>query len=211
MGVIRNPSGANILSGAISLNNTASANIISTSTGADLFEISGAISTGTSASYILTFDGTGNIKSSGAISGAGGITKLGTSTLTITGNNTSYTGATIIGAAAANGGIVNIQNGNALGATSSGTTVYDGSTLQFQGAITIAAEPVSITGNGYGSIGAINNLSGLNVFAGPITLTNNARIVSTLGGATDSLRLTGTIALATYQLTIQADGGNNSR
>ena len=212
LGVIRNPSGANTLSGAISLNNAASATVISTSTGADLFELSGAISTGTSTSYILTFDGTGNIKSSGPISGAGGITKLGVSTLTITGNNTSYTGATIIGGAILNGGIVNIQNNNALGAVAAGqgTMVYNGSTLQFQGGLTaIAAEPVNIRGNGYNSIlGVINNLSGLNVFTGPITLDSASRIVSS-GTDTDSLRITGTIALQDKQLTVQADEGVN--
>ena len=212
LGAIRNPSGSNTLSGAISLNNTASATIISASTGADLFELSGAINTGTSGSYVLTFDGTGNIKSSGPISGAGGITKLGLSTLTITGSNTSYTGATIIGGAILNGGIVNIQHNNALGtvAAGQGTTVYNGSSLQFQGGLTaIAAEPINIRGNGYNNtLGVINNFSGLNVFAGPITLDSAARIVSS-GTSTDSLRLTGTIALQDKQLTIQADEGIN--
>jgi len=109
-----------------------------------------------------------------------------------------------------NGGIVNIQHNNALGAVAAGqgTTVYNGSTLQFQGGLTaIAAEPVNIRGNGYNNtLGVINNLSGLNVFAGPITLDSNARIVSS-GTSTDSLRLTGTIALQDKQFTIQADEG----
>src|SRR5260370_8750000 len=68
------------------------------------------------------------------------LTKVGTGTLTLSGANT-YTGLTTVST-----GILNIQNGSALGGTGTGTTVSTGATLQLQGGITVGAEALTITG-----------------------------------------------------------------
>src|SRR5206468_168984 len=65
------------------------------------------------------------------VAGMGGFTKDGPGTLTLSGTNT-YTGLTTVMA-----GILNIQNGSALGATTTGTTVSSGATLQLQGGISV--------------------------------------------------------------------------
>ena len=61
--------------------------------------------------------GAGKLIVSGAISGAGGIAKYSSGELSLTGNN-SYAGPNVF-----YNGLVNIQNGNALGSTNAGTRV----------------------------------------------------------------------------------------
>ena len=68
---------------------------------------------------IIGFDNT-NQTYGGAISGIGGITKLGTGIQTFTGTS-SYTGGTIIGE-----GVLNVNSDAALGATSSAISLSGG-------------------------------------------------------------------------------------
>src|SRR5581483_9928488 len=87
--------------------------------------------------------GTTLTQTTGAISGPGDLTKVGAGTLVLNAVNT-YTGNTIVGTATVNGGILNVQNGLALGQASAAgggtvtvnTTATTGSTLQVQGGIT---------------------------------------------------------------------------
>ncbi|WP_293400041.1 autotransporter-associated beta strand repeat-containing protein [Phenylobacterium sp.] len=62
----------------------------------ELHGTGGSVALGTNPLTTLTIDGAAASDYAGAITGAGGLTKLGTSTLTLTGANT-YTGATSIG------------------------------------------------------------------------------------------------------------------
>lgn len=128
----------------------------------------------------LTGTGAGGLISGVIGSGSGGITKSGTGTWTLSRSNT-YTGATTISA----GTLVAAAN-SALGTTGGATTVNSGGTLGFQGGINYStAEAVTINGTGAaGRSGAIDNISGTNTFAGPITVATNAQIGATAGALT---------------------------
>ncbi len=112
------------------------------------------------------------------------LVKSGSGTLAFTADNhlTGYNSKTTI-----NEGILNIQNGGALGtdlngALSAGTVVNSGGTLQLQGGITITAEGLWLNGNGMTvsgqTIGALNNLSGNNTYNGLISLSSSSTINS---------------------------------
>src|SRR5207248_2239798 len=110
------------------------------------------------------------------------LTKAGAGTLVLTGANT-YSGLTTVSA-----GILNIQNGSALGGTAAGTTVSSGATLQLQNNITVGAEALTLSGTGASGIGALDNLSGTNSYGGLLTLAGATTISSDAG----TLNLTNT-------------------
>lgn len=175
-GALRNISGDNAFAGAVTV---AGSDVrINSDAGTLTLDVAAGNSiTGTSTN--LTFGGSGNVTVIDAIDiGSGGITKDGTGTLTLAGNN-SYSGSTTISS-----GTVNIQNNNALGNTTGGTIVASGATLAIQGGITTAAESLTLSGNGVSSGGALQNVSGNNTFAGAITLGADTRINSASGTLT---------------------------
>ncbi|MFC5455817.1 autotransporter-associated beta strand repeat-containing protein [Prosthecobacter fluviatilis] len=122
---------------------------------------------------------------------AGSITKTMSGTLILSGDN-SYTGLTIVSA-----GILNIRSATALGTITSGTSVTSGATLQIQGGITTQAEALTLAGGsgfvgsaGLGiQTGALVNVSGINNYAGLITLSTSAVTISSDSG---TLNLTNT-------------------
>jgi outer membrane autotransporter protein len=133
------------------------------------------------------------------IEGIGGFTKSGLGTLILSGTNT-YTGLTSVIA-----GILNIQNGSALGATTSGTTISSGATLQLQGGISVGNEALTISGTGAaGQNGALVNVSGTNNYGGLLTLLGDSTISSDAG--TLNLTNTGTITGAGFGLTLAGAG-----
>lgn len=136
---------------------------------------------------------------------AGSITKSGSGTLILTGDN-NYTGVTTVSA-----GILNIRHANALGSIANRTTVSAGATLQIQGGITTANESLTLNGAGFvgaGGVGiqngALVNVSGNNNYAGLLTLG----AASTISSDSGTLNLTnaGTITGATFGLTLTGAG-----
>lgn len=115
----------------------------------------------------------------------------------------TYTGITTVSK-----GILNIQNADALGSISRGTTVIDGASLQLEGNIDYAPEPLILAGGGTTTIpGALRNESGENTWTGPITLTgsSDARIESNATSGGGALYITGTVSLVKTQLYIDGD------
>ncbi len=91
--------------------------------------------------------------------------KSGTSTLTLTGTNT-YISRTFV-----QDGVLNVQNGSALGATGSSSAAYvrAGGTLEIENNINLT-KTVLINGTGFSSGGAIHNVADTNTITGTMTV-----------------------------------------
>ena len=135
---------------------------------------------------VVDITAAGNLTISSAITGATNLVKDGTGAgrLILTGSNTGFTGGVFV-----NNGILQAANTNALGTGTA--TVYDGATLELAGGIA-PTNAVSVTGAGFGGIGAIHNASGANTLSGTITATGATSIVADGTSLTLSGNLTGT-------------------
>ena len=192
-GALENVSGSNTYTGLITLNGTTRIN----SDAGTLYLNTGGINLG---AYNLTIGGIGNTVIGSSLTGSGGLTKDGTSTLTLLSDAVSYTGSTTVST-----GVLNIQSGAALG---SGTvSVTSGAALQLQSGSGIGVGNVlQISGSGINNDGALRNVSGSNTYSGPITLTAVSRINSDAG----TLYLTtGGISLGSNTLTVGGSGNAN--
>jgi autotransporter-associated beta strand protein len=140
--------------------------------------IASAVSLG--ANQAWTNESTADLVVSGVISGTGTLAKEGNADgrVVLSGANT------FSGALAINNGRILITHSNALGSTAAGTTVASGPGLQIQGGITTAVEALNISGNGYWGGGVLENVSGNNTFAGPVTLGLHVRLRSQAGTMT---------------------------
>jgi autotransporter-associated beta strand protein len=157
------------------------------------FEVALTLGTATNGSYA------GSIANGDAGAGILDLTKTGTGTQTLTGNN-SYTGPTSV-----QQGALNIAGSNALSAGTSGVTVSSGAALQLTGGITTAAVPLSLTGTGI-TDGALENVSGNNTYAGVIMLAGSTTIGSDAGLLTLN---TGTITGSGSNLTLAGAGSGS--
>jgi len=105
----------------------------------------------------------------GVVGGAAGLTKSGIGTLSLTAANT-FTGLVTVSA-----GTLRAGNATALGRTNNGIAIASGARLDLAG-FNLGAEPVSVTGTGLGTGGAIVNYGG--------TQTNALRFVTLTGNTT---------------------------
>ena len=121
------------------------------------------------------------------VSGNGGsLTKIGGGTLTLTGES-QYTGKTDVQA-----GILNVQSDAALGTMAGGVEVENGATLQLQGGVAMDGS-LTLAGVGVGSSnnGALESVSGLNAWTGPIYLDSTT--TTRINSDADTLTLSGGI------------------
>lgn len=171
--------------------------ISGTVAGADGITVRNGVSLGVSGEHTLQLGGTSGSSVTNAISG---VISDGSGTLhlelnggnsnrwTFSGNNT-YSGTTTISS-----GALTISNANALGATgaSSGTIVADGAGLFFRSTVagTMAAESLTLNGQGPDSKGALRNVGGTNTWHGEITFGSAGNVA--IGSDAGSLTLSST-------------------
>jgi autotransporter-associated beta strand protein len=193
-GELESVSGNNTYSGPIWIDGNDSSTWIAADSGSTL-TLSNTITGSTTG---LWFIGNGNTIVNGAINiGSGELRadKWG-GKLTLTAAN-NYTGPTTI----IDSSVINIQNGGALGGTATGTVVNSGCTLELQGGISVA-EPLTL-GTAGAAGGTLWNISGSNIYTGPITLASDSRINSDGGTLTIN---SGTITGSGYNLYIGGAG-----
>jgi fibronectin-binding autotransporter adhesin len=187
-GALQNIGGTNEWQGTVDLGSAATIN-----SDAGSLEISGNIDNQT---FDLTVGGAADTTFSGVLSDTGDLIKNGNGTLTLTAANT-YSGNTTV-----NDGVLEIENGSALGTTGSGTTVNSGGTLALDTGIIVGAEALTLNGTGESSAGALQNISGSNEWQGTVSLGSAATINSDAG----SLDVSGNIDNQTFDLTVGGNG-----
>jgi autotransporter-associated beta strand protein len=159
---------------------------------------SGSVNLG--AGTLTTGGSNANTSYTGQIGGtSGSLTKTGTGTFTLSGNN-NFTGAANV-----NQGIVQVNSTNALG--TGAATVANTAAIELQGtSVTLGNSSLNINGTGPGGNGAVRNISGNNYINSPITLGG----ASTINVSTGNLYLAGGVATNGNTLTTTGTGTGNA-
>ncbi len=188
-GTLQLASGGTLGSGALTVSTGATMDLNGVATTVGTLSGAGAITLG---SATLTAGGSTDSSFTGIISGNGGFTKMGTSNLTLSGNNT-YAGTTEVA-----GGTLTLGTATAI-PTTAAVTVDSGATLALGAAKTIG----SLAGSGTVSLGTRTLTVASGSFAGALTgtggLTKSGSTTLTLTGASSYTGLTtvsgGTLSL----------------
>jgi autotransporter-associated beta strand protein len=118
------------------------------------------------------------LASIGGVSGSVTVTKSG-STFTITfGGTLAGTNVSQLTGVGSNGTILTIKT---VKDGSEGTVVASGATLQLQGGITMSSEALTLNGNGFNGLGALDSAADSNTWATPITLGSNTSVGADAG------------------------------
>lgn len=190
-GAIRSLSGNNTLAGVITGFNTRITRFTADAGSTLSFNHGGAANTaiinGNGTDLVFGGEGTINVANRLAI-GVGSITKEGSGTLILNGNN-NFTGVSTV-----NGGVVRVGNANAFNTAVDGAaiTVNDGGTLEFVDGVSMLNDALTLVGAGAGGQGALRLSSGNNTYAGVITIfgsasNNTAARITVDSGATLTL------------------------
>ena len=153
VGALRNISGNNTYTGALTLGSNATIGVDSGSQ--------------------LTIGRSPTLSGTGTIGGAADLTKELTGTLVLAENNAAFAGTTTI-----NQGALRVEHAGALGTGAAGTRVIDGGQIQLRTPTTgpnanqpvVINEPLTLSGTGIFGTGAILNVAGNNAWNGQINL-----------------------------------------
>ncbi|MFM7148833.1 MAG: autotransporter-associated beta strand repeat-containing protein, partial [Gemmataceae bacterium] len=139
----------------------------------------------------VTVNSGATLSINGKISGTTGVelVKTGVGLLVLSGDNSGFTGPITL---ETSGGILRMAHVNALGSTTSGTTVGTNAQLQLSNLTTPVNEPLILNGPGVANSGAILSFAGnANTWAGVIRMDSN----STFGAnASTTLTVSGVIS-----------------
>jgi fibronectin-binding autotransporter adhesin len=119
----------------------------------------------------LIYSRSDNLTFTNQLAGNGSLVKLNTNGLVLPLNNSNYSGTITV-----TGGVVRASITNGFGNDTGGTAIGAGATLEVNGQ-SLGAEPVTVSGTGFGGTGAIVNTVSA-------TLANNALRFLTLAGDT---------------------------
>ncbi len=142
----------------------------------------------------LTVDNTGLTTIESDISGNHKLYKEGAGRLVLQGANA-------VKDVNVDAGVLNLQNGSALGGNEK-TVVADGAALELEGGITISSEPLELTGSGIAGGGALRNVSGDNEWGGKVTLDGAATVASDA----DTLTISGDFETKGFAATFLGSG-----
>ncbi|HEU5071721.1 MAG TPA: autotransporter-associated beta strand repeat-containing protein [Verrucomicrobiae bacterium] len=155
----------------------------------------------TGSGRIANIGPSGTVNLAGSISG-GTVTMAGQGGLILSSSN-SYAGLTTVAS-----GSLQVANGSALGDPAAGTVVSNGAQLFITLNVDVANEPLSLSGDGPLTDGALRKGGGgMSTYGGAITLTGDARIKID-GGATLNLTNAAGITSSGQKLILTGDNGS---
>jgi fibronectin-binding autotransporter adhesin len=133
----------------------------------------------------IVFDGAGDLNVTGVISGAGGLSKLGSGTVILGGNNTFE------GWAEARQGFIRVTHNNGLGSATAGhTEVQQGAAVELSGVTTAENFAIREGGVGFGNGTDISSAGALRAVGGTVsTATGNVELIggnNLIGASTGS-------------------------
>lgn len=182
-----------------------------------IFNVRSPVSAANAGTTTLTIGGT--VNNSSALNTISGAIGDGAGTVAVTmapssgGNRWTLSGAnTYSGTTTVSTGALTIGSTNALGSVTGATTVASGAGLFFRSSIgTIAAEPLTLAGQGPGNLGALRNVNGINNWTGPITATTSSTVSIGSDASLLTIFSTGDITTTSASAALNFQGAGNTQ